>query len=332
VADPERTSPQEALAGRDLLFRKQQVLGSNPSVGSSVSRVKSSTAVGDSLILGRPDPYADPRGYSSVGLSADCGPTWPAASYVWRHELVEGTVGSQASAWTRPAGQDAVRSAFRGHGLDPVVAGSKLGATHIGRPSSRASRAPRRATRGELFRTVACRSVGRSVQLSRPSAPKAKPVVLTVGTGSLRAAGVRADLTPLLHRRLVAGSLLTGCQRPDDASTMNSPARASRFRARRRPPRSWNLRSFPHLHLDRPRFADRGEPSSATERRDVGPVRIAIRCRSALPSDRLPLPRPDRRWAANLVEHVRAGRLGRGAGGPAKLSRPGRDRRPGLTA
>ena len=61
--------------GPDLGFRKQQVLSSNLSVGSTHSRVKSSTAVGDSLILGWPDPYADPRGYSSVGLSADCGPS-----------------------------------------------------------------------------------------------------------------------------------------------------------------------------------------------------------------------------------------------------------------
>src|ERR1019366_6155984 len=56
-------------------IRKHWVLGSNPNVGSILSRDKSSTAVGDSLILGWPDPYADPRGYSSVGLSADCGPS-----------------------------------------------------------------------------------------------------------------------------------------------------------------------------------------------------------------------------------------------------------------
>jgi len=78
-----RAAPRSCFAARPpdgpgdepQLFRKQQDLGSNPSVGSSHPRENSSTAVGDSLILGWPDPYADPRGYSSVGLSADCGPS-----------------------------------------------------------------------------------------------------------------------------------------------------------------------------------------------------------------------------------------------------------------
>ena len=54
----------------EQLFRKQQVLGSNPSVGSTFSRVKVSTTVGIGRLWTPPDPCADPRGNQLAAMSA----------------------------------------------------------------------------------------------------------------------------------------------------------------------------------------------------------------------------------------------------------------------